>query len=227
MIPIGQQLSLVWRKLLRSPGFSAIAILTLALGIGANTAIFTVVHSVLLTPLPLERPQELYGLWHTGHGIGIPQIEQSNATYTVYRELAESFSEVGLSNGGFSMSLTEVGEPVRIDTAAATASLFEVLGVAPLLGRSFTEQEDDPGAPQVAIMSYKLWRGRFGGDPDILGRSLLLNGTSWEVIGVMPTGFTLPGEDTEIWIPHVIAPEDLGRVNFSFEAVGWRARATP
>ncbi len=105
---------------------------------------FTVVHAVLLTPLPLERPQELYGLWHTGHGIGIPQIEQSNATYTVYRELAESFLEVGLSNGGFSMSLTEVGESVRIDTAAATASLFEVLGVAPLLGRSFTEQEDDP-----------------------------------------------------------------------------------
>ena len=111
MIPIGQQLSLIWRKLLRNPGFSAIAILTLALGIGAKTTIFSVVHSVLLTPLLFERPQELYGLWHTGHGIGIPQIEQSNATYTVYRELAESFSEVGLSNGDFSMSLTEVGEP--------------------------------------------------------------------------------------------------------------------
>ena len=174
MIPISQQVSLVWRKLLRSPGFSAIAILTLALGIGANTAIFSVVHSVLLTPLPFERPQELYGLWHTGHGIGIPQVEQSNATYTVYRGLAESFSEVGLANGGFSMSLTEVGEPVRIDTAAVTASLFEVLGVPTLFGRTFSEQEDDPGAPQVAVMSYELWRGRFGGDPDILGRSLLL-----------------------------------------------------
>ena len=220
MIPISQQVSLVWRKLLRSPGFSAIAILTLALGIGANTAIFSVVHSVLLTPLPFERPQELYGLWHTGHGIGIPQVEQSNATYTVYRGLAESFSEVGLANGGFSMSLTEVGEPVRIDTAAVTASLFEVLGVPTLFGRTFSEQEDDPGAPQVAVMSYELWRGRFGGDPDILGRSLLLNGTSWEIIGVMPASFTFPGAGTEIWIPHVIVPEDLGRVNFSYDAVG-------
>ena len=220
MIPISQQLSLVWRKLLRSPGFSAIAILTLALGIGANTAIFSVVHSVLLTPLPFERPQELYGLWHNGHGIGISQIEQSNSTYSVYRELAESFSEVGMADGDFSMSLTEIGESVRVETGAATASLFEVLGVSPLLGRTFTEEEDDPGAPQVAIMSYEFWRGRFGADPDILGRSLRLNGTTWNVIGVMPAGFNYSGENTEIWIPHVIAPEDLGRVNFSYEAVG-------
>ena len=124
----------------------------------------------MLEPLPFERPAELYGLWHTGHGIGIPQIEQSNTTYTVYHDLNESFSVVGLYDSGFSMSLTEVGEPVRVEVASATASLFDVLGVPALVGRTFAEDEDDPGAPDVVLMSYELWRGRFGGDTDILGR---------------------------------------------------------
>ena len=134
MIPISQQLNLVWRKLSRSPGFTAVAILTLALGIGANTAIFSVVHAVLLEPLPFERPAELYGLWHTGHGIGIPQIEQSNTTYTVYHDLNESFSELGLYQSSFSMSLTEVGEPVRVEVSSATASLFAFSGFPPSWG---------------------------------------------------------------------------------------------
>ena len=220
MIPISQQLNLVWRKLSRSPGFTAVAILTLALGIGANTAIFSVVHAVLLEPLPFERPAELYGLWHTGHGIGIPQIEQSNTTYTVYHDLNESFSELGLYQSSFSMSLTEVGEPVRVEVSSATASLFGVLGVPALVGRTFAEDEDDPGAPDVVLMSYELWRGRFGGDAGILGRRLLLNGTPWEVVGVMPPEFTFPREDTELWIPHVILPEELGKANFSFDAIG-------
>ena len=220
MIPISKQLNLVWRKLSRSPGFSAVAVLTLALGIGANTAIFSVVHAVLLEPLPFERPAELYGLWHTGHGIGIPQIEQSNTTYTVYHDLNESFSVVGLYDSGFSMSLTEVGEPVRVEVASATASLFDVLGVPALVGRTFAEDEDDPGAPDVVLMSYELWRGRFGGDTDILGRRLILDAAPWEVVGVMPPEFSFPREDTELWIPHVILPEDLGKANFSFDAIG-------
>ena len=147
--------------------------MTLALGIGANTAIFSVVHAVLLKPLPFERPQELYGLWHTAHGIGLPQIEQSNTTYTVYRDLSQSFTEIGLVQGTFPVSLTELGEPTRVDVASATASLFQVLGVPTLVGRTFTADEDDPGAPDVAILSYELWRGRFGGARDILGRTLI------------------------------------------------------
>ncbi|MFQ5790946.1 MAG: ABC transporter permease, partial [Acidobacteriota bacterium] len=220
MIPTSKQFSVIWRKLRRSPGFAAVAVLTLALGIGANTAIFSVVHGVLLKPLPFPDAGELYGLWHTAPGIGIAQVEQSNTTYTVYHELSQSFEGIGLSDGDFSMNLTEVGEPVRVDVASVTASLFDVLRVPPLLGRSFGEEEDDPGAPQVALLSYELWRGRFGGDPNILGRTLRLNGTPWEVIGVMPAGFTFPGEDTEIWIPHVIEPADLGKANFSYDAIG-------
>ena len=220
MIPISKQLSLVWRKLSRSPGFSAVAVLTLALGIGANTAIFSVVHAVLLKPLPFERPEELYGLWHTGHGIGIPQVEQSNTTYTVYHDLSESFSNIGLYQEGFSMSLTGVGEPVRVEAASTTASLFDVLGVRARVGRTFSEDEDDFGAPDVVLMSYELWRGRFGGDPGILGRRLILNGRPWEIIGVMPPEIDFPRASTELWIPHVIAPEDLGKADFSYDAIG-------
>ena len=220
MIPISKQLVLVWRKLSRSPGFSVVAVLTLALGIGANTAIFSVVHAVLLKPLPFERPEELYGLWHTGHGLGIPQIEQSNTTYIVYHDLSESFEAMGLYQADFSMSLTGDGEPVRLEASSATASLFDVLGVPAHVGRTFAEEEDDPGASDVVVLSYELWRGRFGGDPDIVGRALTLNGTPWEIIGVMPPGFAYPREDTQIWIPHVIASEDLGKANFSYDAVG-------
>lgn len=220
MLPIGKELGVIGRKLLRSAGFTAIAVLTLALGIGANTALFSVVHGVLLKPLPFQNADELYGLWHTAHGIGIPQVEQSNTTYTVYRDLSQSFEEIGLTQSDFSMNLTEVGEPVRVSVATATASLFEVLGVPAHLGRTFAEEEDDPGQPQVAILSFGLWRGRFGGEANILGRTLRLNGTPWEVVGVMPEGFTYPGESTELWIPHVIEPDELGRANFSYDAVG-------
>lgn len=176
MLPISKQLSLVGRNLGRSPGFSAVAILTLALGIGANTAIFSVVHAVLLKPLPFERPEELYGLWHTGHGIGIPQVAQSNTTYTVSHELSHSFTNIGLYRDGFSMSLTGVGEPVRMEAASATASLFDVLGTRAFLARTFAEDEDDAGGHDVVLMSYETWQGRFGGDPDIIGRPLILNG---------------------------------------------------
>lgn len=220
MSPISHSLKLASRTLRRSPGFTLVAVLTLALGIGANAAIFSIVYAVLMKPLPFERPEELYGLWHTGHGIGIPQVEQTNTTYTIYRELSESFVDIGLYNDGFSMNLTEVGEPVRVDTAAVTASLFDVLGVSPSLGRPFAESDDDPGAPQVAILSAAIWQGRFGADPGVLGRRILLNGTPWEIVGVMPSGFAYPGETTEIWIPHVILPAEMGQVNFSHDAVG-------
>jgi putative ABC transport system permease protein len=220
VIPLSKQLVLVWRKLSRTPGFSVVAIFTLALGIGANTAIYSVVHAVLLEPLPFERPQELYGLWHTGHGLGIPQVEQSNTTYTVYHDESESFSAMGLYQADFSMSLTSEGEPVRLGAASATASLFDVLGVSALVGRTFMESEDDAGAADVVLLSYEMWRGRFGGDPNILGRTLTLDSTPWEIVGVMPASFAYPRGDTQIWIPHVITSEELGKANFSYDAVG-------
>jgi len=220
VLPIRFEFSLFGRRFLRNPAFTAVAIVTLALGIGASTAIFSLVHGVLLEPLPYPRSEQLYGLWHSAPGIGILEVEQSNTTYTVYRNFSQSFQEIGLSEGPYSRNLTGIGEPVHVDVAGATASLFEVLDVAPVLGRTFSEEEDDPGAPQVALLSHTFWRGRLGGAPDVLGRIVELDGTPWEIVGVMPEGFTYPGETTSIWVPYVIEPEDLGQVSFSYEAVG-------
>lgn len=217
---LGNELSLVWRKLLRAPSFSAVAVLTLALGIGASTAIFSVVHGVLLKPLPYPESERLYGLWHSAPGVGFDQVQQSDTTYTVYHDLAQSFADVGLSEGPYWMNLTGVGEPTQVDVAEATASLFRTLRVRASIGRTFDETEDDPGAPQVAILSESFWRSRFGGDRGIVGRTIELNGTPWDVVGVMEEGFSYPGETTAIWIPHVIDPKDLGKVNFSQEGIG-------
>jgi putative ABC transport system permease protein len=218
-VNLRQELHLVWRKLVRSPGFSVVAIFTLALGIGANTAIFSIVHGVLLKPLPYPEPERLYGLWHAAPGVGVPKVEQSDTTYTVYHDLAQSFEGVGLTDN-YSMNLTGVGEPAEVEVAEATASLFPTLGVHAQIGRTFDETEDDPGAPQVVILGQAFWRSRFGSDPGIVGKPIQLNGMPWEVIGVMGEGFTFPGETTELWIPHVIDPKDLGKVNFSEDGIG-------
>jgi predicted permease len=134
--------------------------------------------------------------------------------------MAESFSAIGFYEGPYSMNLTGVGEPAQVDVSHVTASLFQVLEVQPRLGRTFDEKDDDPGAPQVAILSAAFWHSRFGGDPDILGRTLSLNATPWVIVGVMKDGFTYPGGTTDIWVPYIIEPKDLGTVNFGQKAVG-------
>jgi predicted permease len=219
-VTLGTELSVTRRALFRNSGFGAMVVLTLALGIGASTAIFSIVHGVLLKPLPYHEPEELYGLWHRAPGAGFPQVEQSATTYTVYRDLAESFVELGLSEGPYFLNLTGIGEPAQVEVTSATASLFHVLGVPAALGRTFDEKEDDPGAPQVAILTHAFWQSRFGGDPEVLGRTIQLNATPWEIVGVMPEGFDYPGGGTAVWTPFVILPEDLGKINFSQEGVG-------
>jgi putative ABC transport system permease protein len=207
------------RNLVRKPGFAALSVLTLALAIGANAAIFSIINGVLLRPLPFPNAHELYGLWHAAPGLGFPQFEQSNTTFTLYRELNQTFVDIGLSDH-FTVNLTSGGEPIRVPCASATSSLFRALRVPPEMGRVFTQRDDRMGGEQVVILSYELWRGRFGADPDILGKTITLNASPWEVIGVMPAGFTYPGGGTELWIPHRIDPAELGDTNFSYEAVG-------
>jgi predicted permease len=218
MTPPGSQLRYVARKLMRSPGFTFITVLTLAVGIGANTAIFSVVNGVLLRPLPFDNPDELVGLWHTAPGIGIDEFRQSETSYTLYRELNSSFVDIGLYDDR-TVNLTGDRDPIRVQAASATSSFFRVLGVAPARGRAFAEEDDQTGNPQVVMLSDELWRSQFGSDPNILGRSLQLDGTGWEVVGIMPSGFTYPGQDTRLWIPHRIDPATLGRVSFGPDAV--------
>ena len=207
------------RKLFRTPAFTAVAVLTLAVGIGANTAIFSVVEGVLLRPLPYPESDRLVGLWHTAPGIDIPEFEQSNTSYTLYSERSRTFEEVGLARRGLA-TLSGSGEPVRLESATVTASLFRVLGVAPEIGRTFSEDEDDPGGPDVVVLSHALWSERFAARPDVLGRTLTIDNESFEIIGVMPPGFAYPAEDTRLWMPHVIDRAELGQANFSYIGVG-------
>jgi len=207
------------RKLLRSPGFSAVTILTLALGIGANTAIFSVVEGVLLSPLPYAQPDRLVGLWHSAPGIGIPEFEQSVTTYTLYAESGRSFDGIAIVDTR-SLNLTDRGDPTRLAAAAITPSLFRVLGVNPRLGRPFNLEDVRGDGARVVLLGDHLWRERFGGDPGVVGRTIRLDGDGWEIVGVMPRGFNYPDAETELWLPFAIDPEDLGQANFSYEAVG-------
>ncbi len=208
-----------FRALIRSPGFTFVSILTLALGIGASTCIFSLVNSVLLRQLPFPNSHELVGIWLTAPGFGFDLLKQTETTYTVYREFNDSFVDIGLVNES-SLNLVGGGDPVRIEAASATSSLFQVLGVPPARGRAFDEVDDDFGSSNVVIISDELWRSRYGADPDILGRTLTLDDAPWEVVGIMPAEFTFPGEHTQLWIPHRIDPATLGTANFNYNVIG-------
>jgi len=206
------------RRLRARPAFTAVAVLTLALGLGANTSIFTLVNGILIRPLPYPESERLVDLWHSAPGIGIDQFNQSYGSYSLYREHARSFEDVALYDDDV-FNLTGEGPPERLTVARVSSSLFPVLRVEPALGRAFTEEDDRPGSERrVVILGHGLWQRHFGGDPGVLGRDLRLDGEPWEVVGVMPPGFDFPQEGTELWIPHPIDPEKLGELNFSYNA---------
>jgi len=214
-----KDIRLGFRALMHAPGFTFVSILTLALGIGASTSIFSLVNSVLLRQLPFPNSHELVGIWLTAPGFGFDLLKQTETTYTVYREFNDSFVDIGLVNEN-SLNLVGGGDPVRIQAASATSSLFRVLGVPPARGRAFDEVDDDFGSSNVVIISDELWRSRYGADPDILGRTLNLDDSPWEVVGIMPPAFTFPREHTQLWIPHRIDPATLGTANFNYDVIG-------
>jgi predicted permease len=189
------------RTLRKSPGFTAVAVLTLGLGVSANTVIFSVVNAVMLRPLPYDQPNRLMMLFHSYSKQGIDLGTVSPHGYSIYHQNARSFSSMGAYTGfNAPQNLTGNGEPERVKTLLATASLFQTLGVKPLLGRTYTEEEDQAGKPHVAVLSYGLWQRRFGGDRNILGKQIRLDGTPYEVIGVMPNRFQIP-IGLELWVP--------------------------
>lgn len=189
------------RTLRKSPGFTVVVVLTLALGVGANTVIFSVVNAVMLRPLPYHQPDRLMMVFHSYSKLGIDLGTVSPRGYSIYQQNARSFSSMGAYTGfRVPQNLTGNGEPERVKTLRATASLFQTLGVKPLLGRTYTEDEDQAGKPHVAVLSYGLWQRRFGVDPNILGKQILLDSTPYEVIGVMPNSFQIP-IGLELWVP--------------------------
>ncbi len=186
------------RGLLRTPGFAAVTILTLALGIGANSAIFSVLNGVVLKPLPYPASDELVMLFHWYPEVDL-QASVSVPAFQDYREMNRVFSGLA-ALGATAGNLTGVGEPVRVQGVSVTADFFEVLGAEVALGRTFVPEEDVPGANQVLILSDGLWRRQFGGDPGIVGREVLFNDVAHTVIGVMPRDFRYPGA-ADVWRP--------------------------
>jgi len=197
------------RMLARSPGFTAVAVLTLALGIGANTAIFSVVNAVLLRPLPYKDPDRLVRIWETRPGQAFPRTVISQGEYLTWREQARSFEQLAIIDyPGFSLS--DGGEPEQTPGAVVTTNFFEMLGIAPALGRSFAAGEGGPGHERVAILSYALWQRHFGGAANALGKTIHVDGKPYTVIGVMPRGFGFGGP-TDIWVPFEFAADEENR----------------
>jgi predicted permease len=211
------------RALVQSPSFTAVAILTLALGIGANIAVFTLVSGILIHPLPYPESERLVGMWHTAPGVGFPQIEQTDATFMNYRDHARSFEDMALYRTR-SRTFTDGGEPEQIEAALTTASLFTVLGIEPVAGRAFSEEEDRPGAEPVAVVSQALWERRFGSDRTTLGKTIRLDGVDTRLVGVMPKHVTFPQATTDLWLPLQLDRSRYRDTSFSYDAIG-RLRA--
>jgi putative ABC transport system permease protein len=195
------------RMLRKRPGFTAVAVLTLALGIGANTAIFSLVNAVLLRPLPFPEAERLVMLWEDASRIGFPQNTPAPANFLDWKTQTQSFEGVAALMWR-SLNLTGYGEPQKLNGNAVTADLFPLLGVRPALGRGFTAQEERPGSDRVVILSHGLWRDTFGGERSVVGRDLLLGGEKYTVVGVMPEGFHLLDPNVRMWVPLALSPED-------------------
>ncbi len=187
------------RMLFKNPGFTLIAVITLSLGIGANTAIFSVVNSVLLRPLPYEAPDRLVYVWDSNPTAGFPRFASSPPNFADWRRQQQSFEYLAAFLG-WSFNLTGRGEPERLQGARVSAEMFTLLGVKPLLGRTFLAEEDKAGKNRVALLSRALWQRRFAEDRNVIGQSIMLNGESYTIIGVIPPDFLVPSQ-SELWIP--------------------------
>jgi predicted permease len=197
------------RMLFKNPGFSLIAIVTLALGIGANTAIFSVVNAVLLRALPYPEPGRLVRFWESNPGRGWLHFNVSAPNFADWRK-QQSVCEQLAAYDFNTLILTGGGEPERAAALMVTASFFSVLGVAPAHGRNFLPEEEQPGRNHVAILSNGLWRRRFGADPNLVGRQIQLSGESYTVVGVTPPDFRF-AQGTELWTPLTLAPAGANR----------------
>ncbi|HZF37597.1 MAG TPA: ABC transporter permease, partial [Blastocatellia bacterium] len=203
-----QDLRFGFRQLLAKPGFPAIAILSLALGIGANTSIFSLVDAVLLRPLPFRDPDRLVMVWEDFAQIGFPRNTPAPANYVDWKAQNRVFEDMAALSWR-SFNLTDEGEPERVEAHAVTANFFPLLGVKPELGRVFTQEEDKPDGNKVALVSHGLWQRRFGGDPALVGKEILLDGQKHTVIGVTPPGFQFLSKETGLWVPMAFSPQEL------------------
>ena len=213
------QLNQVFRRLSRAPLFTAVTLITLAIGVGANTAIFSVLDGVLLKPLPYPHADNLVGAWHTAPGLNIKELNASPSTYFIYRDQNRTFQDIGLYTGD-SVNVTGVAEPEQVVALLVTDGVLPILGIPPMLGRWFTRKDDLPGSPDTMLLTYGYWRRKFGADPAIIGRRVLVDGKAREVIGVLPPNFHFLGrEDPPLIMPMKFDRNKTFLGNFSYQAV--------
>jgi predicted permease len=208
------------RGLLRTPTFTAVALLTLAIGVGANTAVFSVVNGVLLKPLPYPDAGELVGVWHAAPGINIPgnRLNCSPTMFFTYRDQNRAFESFGVwTQGG--AAVTGLAEPEQVPVLRVTSGALDALAVPPALGRWFSEQDDSPGTPETVMLMHGYWQRRFGGAADIVGRGLTLDGRPREIIGVMPEAFRFLNVNAELIVPLRFDRSQITLGNFSFSGL--------
>ena len=213
------------RNLLRRPGFTIIAVITLALGIGANTAIFSAINALLLNPLPFPELDRIVAVWDKQPAHGVVHNEVAFANFLDLKAQSKSFEQLALYRW-WSPNLTGIESPERIQGFLVTANYFDALGVKPIMGRTFVAEENQPGKDAVAIITYSLWQRRFGGDPDILNKTITINTIVRKVVGVMPEHFNFP-KGGEVYAPIAMTPELMkSRGSHSFYIIGRLNRGT-
>lgn len=214
-----QQLRYTCRKLLRAPLFTTVAVLTLAVGIGSNAAIFSVVNGVLLKPLAFDDPDELVGIWHTAPGLDFDELNQSPVLHFTYLDEGTAFEPVGMWDDE-TVSVTGLDQPKQVPAMYVTHQTLPLLGVQPMMGRTFTPEDDSPGAPETILLSHGYWVRRFGGDRDVIGRTMAINSTTMEIIGVLPEGLRFLASDADIYLPFQFDRAQVYFGNFSYQALG-------
>ncbi len=215
---LGQDFRYGGRTLLRSPGFTLVAVLTLALGIGANTAIFSVVNAVLLKPLPFRQPEKVVALWQTESAPGSYPL--TGEDYTDWRTQNSTFEDMSLFSWPNNFNVSSAGGAEGAQVVRTQANFFDLLGVQAQIGRTFAKGEDQEGGSHVAVLSNGFWKKRFGGQPDAVHKTVELNSEKFDVIGVMPAWYTLPGR-ADLWIPLDMSKEKIGtRGSHQWKAIG-------
>jgi len=208
----------VLRRFAHSPAFTATTLLTLAIGIGANTALFSVLDNVLLKPLPYNNPDALVGVWFKSAPLHFEELNMAASLYFSIREENHSFEDIGMWNTG-SVSITGLHEPEQVPNLSVTDGTLPLLGVQPLLGRLFTKQDDSPGHPQTILLTYDYWQSKFGGRRDAIGQRLRIDGTWREVIGVLPVGFHFLDSKPSVVLPYQLDRSKLHLAGFNDQSV--------
>jgi predicted permease len=208
----------ILRRLAHSPMFAVLTLITLAIGIGANTAIFSVLNGVLLKPLPYPDSDRLVAVWETSHLQGMEELNASPSTYFTFREESRTFQDIGVWRNN-SVNITGTGEPEQIDALDVTDGVLPVLGVQPIRGRWFTRKDDSPGSPKTAVLSYGYWQRKFGGDPSVIGRRIMVDGGASEVIGILPSNFRFMNSHAALIQPLQLDRAKIFVGQFSYQAV--------